>query len=163
LIAKASPDSTKEILSVINTSNREAYKDIIPEEHFREPVLSPEQLSDDFEWMTFYVYKREGKIVGVVALQVESEETGRLRWVYVLPGHQRTGIGTALVTYVEQRARKMGLKRLRLLTIGKAKWAVDFYRKLGYHLADKIERPWGCDVFMEKDLLPTCLPSKVVI
>jgi len=163
MIEKAGPDSAQEILSVINTSNREAYKNVIPEEHFREPVLSLEKLSDDFERMTFYVYKSQDKIVGVVALQVESEETGRLRWVYILPGHQRTGIGTALVTHVEQKARKMGLKRLRLLTVGKAKWAVDFYRKLGYHLADKIERPWGYDVFMEKDLLPTCLPNKVMV
>jgi len=163
MIEKAGPDSAQEILSVINTSNRQAYKNVILQEHFREPVLSLEKLSDDFERMTFYVYKSQDKIVGVVALQVESEETGRLRWVYILPGHQRTGIGTALVTHVEQMARKTGLKRLRLLTVGKAKWAVDFYRKLGYHLADKIERPWGCDVFMEKDLLPTCLPNKVMV
>jgi len=152
MIEKACLDDAAEILSVINTSNREAYKNIIPQEHFKEPVLSLDKLLEDLERMTFYTYKSEGSTVGVAALQIESEETGRIRWVYILPEHQRKGIGTALITHLEWKARKIGLRRLRLLTVGKANWAVNFYKKLGYNLADKIERPWGFDVFMEKDL-----------
>jgi len=152
MIEKACLNDAEEILSVINTSNREAYKNIIPKEHFREPVLSLEDLLENLERMTFYIYKSEGRIVGVAALQIESEETGRIHWVYILPEHQRRGIGTALVTHLERKGREMGLRRLRLLTIGKAHWAVNFYKKLGYNLADKIERPWGFDVFMKKRL-----------
>jgi N-acetylglutamate synthase-like GNAT family acetyltransferase len=152
MIEKACPDNAKEILLVINTSNREAYKNIIPKEYFREPVLSLEKLLEDFERMTFYIYESEGRIVGVAALQIESDEVGRIHWVYILPEHQRRGIGTALVVHLEQKAREIGLRRLRLLTVGKANWAVNFYKKLGYNLADKIERPWGFDVFMEKEL-----------
>ncbi|MEW6232322.1 MAG: GNAT family N-acetyltransferase [Chloroflexota bacterium] len=159
MIEKACFDDAAEILLVINTSNREAYKNIIPQEHFKEPVLSLDKLLEDFERMTFYIYKSEGKIVGVAALQIESEETGRIRWVYILPEHQRKGIGTALITHLERKARKIGLRRLRLLTVGKANWAVNFYKKLGYNLADKIERPWGFDVFMEKDLAAGHLSS----
>jgi hypothetical protein len=77
--------------------------------------LSLEKLLEDFERKTFYVYKSGGRVVGVAALQIESEETGKIHWVYV-------------------------------------RWAVNFYRKLGYGLVDKIERPWGFDVFMEKEL-----------
>ncbi len=152
MIEKACLDKAEEILSVINTSNREAYKSVIPKEHFREPVLSLEELLEDFEKMTFYVYKSGSRIVGVAALQIESEGTGRIRLVYILPEHQRKGIGTALVTCLERKAGEIDLRRLRLLTIGGAKWAVNFYKKLGYNLADKIERPWGFDVFMEKEL-----------
>ena len=154
MIEKACSDNAKEILLVINTSNREVYKKIIPEEHFREPVLSLEELLEDFGRMTFYVYKSEGRIVGVAALQIESEETGRIHWVYILPEYQRRGIGTSLVTHLERKARGINLRRLRLLTVGKANWAVNFYKKLGYNLADKIERSWGFDVFMEKELEP---------
>jgi len=154
-IEKACCDDAEEILSVINTSNREAYESIIPKEHFREPVLSLEKLLEDFERKIFYVYKSEGKVVGVAALQIESEETGRIHWVYVLPEHQRRRIGTALVTHLERKGREMGLRRLRLTTVEKAHWAVNFYKKLGYDLADKIERPWGFDVFMEKELEPS--------
>lgn len=152
MIEKAYPDNAKEILSVINTSNREAYKAIIPKKHFREPVLSLKQLLEDFQRITFYAYKSEGKIVGVAGLQIESEKTGRIHWVYLLPEHQRKGIGTAMVTYLERKAKEKGLKRLRLLTVGKASWAINFYKKLGYQITDKIERPWGYDVFMEKEL-----------
>ncbi|RMD58880.1 GNAT family N-acetyltransferase [Candidatus Parcubacteria bacterium] len=152
MIEKACLSDAEEILLVINTSNREAYKKVIPKEHFREPVLSLTELLRDFGRMSFYVYKSGGRIVGVAALEVEGEERGRIHWIYVLPGHQRRGIGTALVRYVEQKAKEIGLKRLRLLTVGQADWAVSFYKKLGYTLADKVERPWGFDVFLEKEL-----------
>ena len=115
-------------------------------------MLSLTELLRDFERMSFYVYKSEGRIVGVAALEVEGEERGRIHWVYILPEYQRKGIGTALVRYVEQKAKEIGLKRLRLLTVGQADWTVSFYKKLGYALADKVERPWGFDVFMEKEL-----------
>ena len=152
MIEKASPSDAEEILLVINISNREAYKKAIPKECFREPVLSLTELLRDFERMSFYVYKSEGRIVGVAALEVEGKERGRIHWVYILPEYQRRGIGTALVRYVEQKAKEIGLKRLRLLTVGQADWAVSFYKKLGYVLADKVERPWGYDVFLEKEL-----------
>jgi N-acetylglutamate synthase-like GNAT family acetyltransferase len=152
MIGKACAGDVQEILAVINASNREAFKKVIPPPHFREPVLSREQLLDDFERMTFYVYRQGGKIVGVVALHVQSAEMGRIRWVYILPGHQRRGVGTALVTFLEGQAREMGFSRLRLLTTAKARWAVNFYKKLGFRLTEKIERPWGFDVIMEKRL-----------
>ena len=101
MIERASEEHAKKILYVINESNRKAYKDIIPEEHFREHVLSIEELLQDFNRMSFYVYRHEGEIVGVAALHVLDKDTGRIRWVYVLPEFQRKGIGTALVTYVE--------------------------------------------------------------
>lgn len=152
MIEKAYFNDAEEILSIINTSNKEAYKKIIPKECFKVPVLSLEELFGDFERMTFYVYKSTGRIVGVAALQIESEETGKLHWVYVLPEHQRKGIGTALVTHLERKAREMDLKRMRLRTIEKADQSVNFYKKLGYHSTDKIELPWGFNVLMEKEL-----------
>jgi len=161
LIEKACSVDAVEILSIINTTNREAYKDIIPKEHFKVPILTFEELLEILDKMAFYVYKTEGKIVGVAALQVESEETGKLNWVYVLPEHQGKGIGTALVTHLERKAREMGLKRMRLRTIEKADQAVNFYKKLGYRLADKIDVAWGFNILMEKDLWPRAL-SKLV-
>jgi len=152
MIEKTHLDNAEEILSLINTTNREAYKNIIPKEYFKVPVLSLEELFRDFERMTFYVYKSADRIVGVAALQIESEETGKLHWVYVLPEHQRKGIGTALVTYLERKAREMDLRRMRLRTIEKADQAVNFYKKLGYHSTDKIELPWGFMRSMEKEL-----------
>jgi len=139
LIEETSSVDAEEILSLINTTNREAYKNIIPEEHFKVPILTLDELLEILDRVPFYVYKSEGKIVGVAALQVESEEIGKLKWVYVLPEHQRKGIGTALITHLEQKAREKGLKKMRLRTIEKADQAVNFYKKLEYRLTNKIE------------------------
>jgi len=116
------------------------------------PILTLEELLEIFQRMTFYVHKSAGMIIGVAALQIESEKTGRLHWVYVLPEYQRRGIGTALITHLEKKAREIGLEKMRLRTIEKAEQAVNFYKKLGYHLAYKIEVPFGFMVSMEKDL-----------
>jgi N-acetylglutamate synthase-like GNAT family acetyltransferase len=154
MIEQAHPDDVPAILALINASNRAAFRDIIPQSHFIEPFLSLEQLLDDFQRMTFYVYRSKGSIVGVATLYVENPDAGKIRWVYVLPGHQRRGIGTALVTHIERQARELGLNRLWLVTVEKATWAVSLYQKLGYSLRERIERPWGFNVRMEKEILP---------
>ena len=154
MIEEASYGKIKEILFVINTSNREAYKNIIPVECFKGPFMTLEDILEEFSKMTFYTCKIENKIVGVAALQIESREIGWVWHVYVLPRSQRKGIGTGLMEYTEERAKERGIKRLRLRAGagGKAFWAINFYTKLGYTPIDKIETPWGFDLVMGKEL-----------
>ena len=152
MIEKVRSVDAEEILSVINTTNREAYKSIIPKEKFKEPILTLEELLKILDKMVFYVHKSDGKIVGVAALDVLDDKVGKLRWVYVLPEHQRKGIGTALITLLEQKAVEKDLRKMRLRTIGKSHQAVNFYKKLGYKLTGKIKEIWGYDFLMEKDL-----------
>jgi len=141
------------ILFVINKSNSQAYRKIIPPEHFKEPVFTREELSQKFREMTFFIYELEDESVGVAALQIEDEELGYVRFVYVLPEHQRKGVGTSLVTYIEAEARRLGLKKLRVPYVDRnANWATNFYTKLGYEVADKRKKPWGYDLFFEKSL-----------
>jgi len=92
--------------------------------------------------MTFCIYKVENATVGVAALRLEDGGTGQLRWVYVLPEHQRKGVGTSLIEYIENEAVKRRLKKLTVLTNDNADWAKDFYSKLGYKTISKISRPW---------------------
>lgn len=152
MIQKASANDVEEILSVINTSNYKAYKKIIPKEYFKEQILTLKELLEELKMMTFYIYRCERKIVGVAALRIENEESGSIHRVYVLPEYQRKGIGTALMKFVEAEAKRKGIKKLWLFTLEKAYWAVNFYKKLGYKIAGKVERPWGTDVVMEKEL-----------
>jgi N-acetylglutamate synthase-like GNAT family acetyltransferase len=141
------------ILFVINKSNSEAYRKIIPPEYFKEPVFTYDELLKKFKEMTFYTYELKGEIFGVGALQTESESLGYVRFVYVLPEHQRRGVGTSLVIYIEGEARKLGLKALRVPYVDiNAHWAMDFYTKLGYKVVDKRKKPWGYDLFFEKAL-----------
>jgi GNAT superfamily N-acetyltransferase len=152
MIEKASIDMAGDILSVINISNREAYGSMIPQEHCKEPLLSLEALLPLFDTMTFYICRRQGNIVGVAALSLDMQATGRIHWVYILPEYQRKGIGAALVRHVEVEAVRKGLRALRLFTVGAALWAIEFYQKLGYRLIGKVDRPLGFDVVMEKKL-----------
>jgi GNAT superfamily N-acetyltransferase len=141
------------ILSVINKSNAEAYRKIIPLEYFKEPVFTYEELLKKLEEMTFYGYELDGKIVGVAAFQLQSECSGNVRLVYVVPEHQRKGVGTWLVTHIEAEARRHGLRQLRVPYVDiNARWAIDFYIKLGYRIIEKRGKPWGYDFFFEKML-----------
>jgi N-acetylglutamate synthase-like GNAT family acetyltransferase len=152
-IRRAKADDVQAVLFVINKSNSEAYKKIIPPKYFKEPVLTPDELLEEFKKMTFYAYRMEEVTIGVAALTLIEDNVGQIRWVYILPEHQRKGIGTALMNYVEKEATKMKLQRLKLLTSDKACWAKNFYSKLGYTMVDKVQQPWGDDAVFEKTLV----------
>lgn len=152
MIEEASWGDAESILSVINTSNREAFQCIVPQEHLKTPILSLLELQELMGRMPFFVYTSENRIIGVAALSVEGGETGWLQWVYVLPECQRKGVGKALVDHLENLAREKGLSRLQLFAAGTAIWVIEFYQKLGYRITGKIDRPWGFDVVMGRDI-----------
>jgi N-acetylglutamate synthase-like GNAT family acetyltransferase len=150
---RAKADDVQAVLFVINKSNSEAYKKIIPPKYFKEPVLTPDELLKEFEKMTFYAYRMEEVTIGVAALMLIEDKVGQIRWVYILPEHQRKGVGTSLISHIEVEATKIGLWKLRILTSDKAYWAKNFYSKLGYTMIGKISRPWGDDAVFEKTLV----------
>jgi len=151
-IYRAGAKDIQAILFIINKSNSEVYRKIIPPEYFKEPVLTLEGLLNEFEKMTFYAHKIGNVTVGTAALRVEEGGMGQIRWVYVLPEYQRKGVGTSLIEYIENEAVKGRLKKLRILTSDSAYWAKNFYSKLGYKMIGKFSRPWGDDVVYEKTL-----------
>jgi N-acetylglutamate synthase-like GNAT family acetyltransferase len=152
MIRPASQGDVEAILHVINISNAESYREIIPAEYFKEPVLSRTELIEHLTRMEFYVYQEDDMVVGVSALSRRDEATGELRWVYVLPGHQRKGVGTALIESLEKKAREKGLCEMMLFTDENAVWAIKFYEKLGYRREGKRKLPWGFDVMMKKQM-----------
>ncbi|RLE92371.1 MAG: hypothetical protein DRN04_10510 [Thermoprotei archaeon] len=153
MIQKADAKDVNEIVSVINESNYQAYRSIIPPEHFKHPVVTHNQILRDMKEMIFYVYKLKDKVVGVAALKpLHEKRTGLVRWVYVHPKHQHKGIGSALIKHIEEEARKLNLKKLRLFTHEKAVWAINFYKKHGYRIVGYIQRTAWKDILMEKDI-----------
>ncbi|KXH76376.1 MAG: hypothetical protein AM326_07090 [Candidatus Thorarchaeota archaeon SMTZ-45] len=152
LIEKSKLKDAQEIINVINSSNRDAFGRIIPKQYFREPIITLKEYEESLENMTFYIHRYEGSIIAVAALSVEAAETGRIRWVYVLPNHQKQGIGTALVSHIEAVARDMGLKKIRLVTDCNATWAIRFYKNRGYTQTSSIPNPWGFNIWMEKEI-----------
>jgi GNAT superfamily N-acetyltransferase len=155
MIQKATQQMADEILQVINISNQACYQSIIPDPYFTCPYLSMQELLVQFDSMAFYVALDADEITGVAALQTQSQRTGQVSHVYVLPVHHRKGIGTALMHHVHQEAARHGLTRLRLRVGEKAVWATNFYCTLGYTCCERCDCPEGWVLVMEKALLTT--------
>jgi N-acetylglutamate synthase-like GNAT family acetyltransferase len=143
-VERVDASDIESVLHVINTSNSDAYRSLIPLEQFKDPILTVEELMREFGNMRFYAYKLGKKFVGVAALRIDEGETGIVRWVHVLPEHRRKGVGSSLMEHVENEAKHLGLKRLRVVYVWeKAYWAKNFYAKLGYQKRDTVTLPWG--------------------
>ena len=67
---------------------------------------------------------------GVVGFgSMEAAAAWNIRWLYILPGHQGAGVGSALLGQLEGLGWRAGLNSIRLhATPG----AVGFYRRHGY-------------------------------
>ena len=67
-------------------------------------------------------------------------------------GVQRQGLGTQLVNLAEAEARRRGCTRAHTTTY--AHQALDFYRKLGYHIAGQLDDyPYGYTLYwLRKEL-----------
>lgn len=66
--------------------------------------------------------------------------SGGLRLVYLAPGLQRRGIGTAIHAELEAAARRMGLRALHLKSTALAR---PFYEALGYRAAGPAQVRYG--------------------
>ncbi|MGB9023415.1 MAG: GNAT family N-acetyltransferase [Candidatus Bathyarchaeia archaeon] len=117
------------IFKIINESAK-AYKDVIPEDRYHEPYMSLQELRREMSEMTFFGYEEEGKVLGVAGYQPVKDVT-LVRHIYVLPEHQRRGIGSKLLSYL------MGMATSRQILVGTweaATWAIRFYEKHGFKL-----------------------------
>ncbi len=72
------------------------------------------------------VYEREGAVAGFGQLDAEA---GEITSLFVNPAHAGQGVGTALLTALEDAARRAGLARLRL---NSSLNAAAFYESRGY-------------------------------
>ena len=65
---------------------------------------------------------------------------GHLLAIGVLPKHQRKGIGTALLEYMEKIARKYGVEEMLLWTAVDNQQALSFFRNAGFHIVGSEDR-----------------------
>jgi len=89
----------------------------------------------------FYVFEKEGQLLGTSALHIVWEDLAEVRSVAVSEDAGRRGIGTQVVGACIEEARQLGLKRIFCLT-----YKPDFFAKFGFVVVDKSELPhkvWG--------------------
>jgi amino-acid N-acetyltransferase len=81
----------------------------------------------------FSVVERDGMIIGCAALYpYPNESVGELAGLAVHPDYRDSGRGQALLAYLERRAKKIGVKRLFVLTTQTAHWFMEH----GFERAD---------------------------
>lgn len=79
----------------------------------------------------FSIMLHDGIIVGCAALYPHSEDEAELACLAVAPDQREWGYGEQLMRRIERRARKMGIKRLFVLTTRTEHWFVERGFSLG--------------------------------
>lgn len=127
MIRPCNSDDFNRIHFIINEAAR-AYEGVIPEDRWKEPYMSEEELRREIaEGVTFWGYQKRGELVGVMGIQRVGGVT-LIRHAYVLPAMQRRGIGGKLLAFLYSQTDTPVL----IGTWADAKWAIAFYQKHGF-------------------------------
>ena len=140
-IRKAAIADIKEIQKLVN-------------EFARKEQMIPRSVNELYENVRDFVVAEDKKnIAGVCALHVLWEDLAEVRSLAVRKEFQEKGIGSSMVRSCMREAKKLGIKRVFVLT-----YQPDFFRKLGFTDTDKASLPqkiWGdcirCPKFPECD------------
>ncbi len=106
------------------------YKGIIPEDRYHEPYMPIEELSGEMKRMRFYGYRKDTKLLGIMAKERIKDVT-LIRHAYVLREYQNQGIGSKLLEFIQ---KNIDTGWLLIGTWKAATWAIEFYEKHGYEL-----------------------------
>jgi len=136
MIRKLSPSNLDPILKVINDA-AQAYKGVIPDDLWKEPYMSSEELRHEIDsGVEFYGWFENDVLLGVMGIQFVGDVT-LIRHAYVLPEHQRRGIGSKLLRHLISLAKT---SEILVGTWANATWAIRFYEKHGFKLVPPEEK-----------------------
>jgi GNAT superfamily N-acetyltransferase len=131
VIRKCHSADEAEIFNVINEAAK-VYSGAIPEDRYYDPYMPLSELRKEMGEMTIFGYEEAGKLLGVGGYQ-PIRDVSLVRHLYVLPEHQKKGIGTNLLNHIRSIATG---QRLLVGTWEAAKWAIAFYEKHGFRLQE---------------------------
>lgn len=117
------------IYEIINEA-AQAYKNVIPPDRWHDPYMSKEELQAEIDaGVVFWGYEIDDNLAGVMGIQ-DVRDVTLIRHAYVRPGHQRRGIGSALLTHLRSQTNRP----LLIGTWAAATWAIQFYETHGFRL-----------------------------
>ena len=110
------------IHEIINDASR-AYKAVIPEDRFRDPYMTKEDLQQEIDdGVVFWGYEENGVLIGVMGTQ-NIQDVTLIRHAYVRTVNRRKGVGKHLLSFlVDQTSRP-----ILIGTWAEARWAICFY------------------------------------
>jgi len=125
------PGEEGTILAIVNAA-AEAYRGAIPADRWREPYMGAQELRHEIAaGVAFSACEADGEVVGVMGIQ-PVRNVDLIRHAYVRPDRQGLGIGQALMAEL----RKKNSRQLLVGTWAAATWAIRFYERVGFQLAD---------------------------
>ena len=135
MIRRCRDDEFEVIYAIINEA-AEVYKGIIPQDRWKEPYMSTDELQEEMKaGVTFWGYEEDGELVGVMGIQPVQDVT-LIRHAYVRPANQGQGIGGRLLAALSRQA----IRPLLVGTWADAVWAIRFYEKHGFRLLSSEEK-----------------------
>ena len=135
MISEYKKTDTSKILYIINDASLK-YKGIIPDDCWREPYMSEQELIGEFsDGVRMYGYHHNNKLIGTVGIQ-EVKDVILIRHAYTLTSHQGKGMGSALLEYLLKKNQN---SRFLVGTWRNATWAIRFYEKFDFILHAKEE------------------------
>jgi len=135
MIYKITNNDFEKVLAIINKAAT-VYKGKIPEDCYKDPYVSAEELYEEVKSaVQFYGHIEKGDIAAVMGIQPVQEVT-LIRHAYTISNQQRRGIGEILLKQLLSLART---KRVLVGTWESAQWAIKFYQKQGFKLLSRKE------------------------
>ena len=136
MIRKLSSSDFDSILKVVNDA-AQAYKGVIPDDLWREPYMSSEELKREINaGIVFYGWFEDDVLLGVMGIQSVKDVT-LIRHAYVLTKYQKRGIGGKLLKNLIDLAKT---SEILVGTWASATWAIRFYEKYGFKLVSSEEK-----------------------
>ncbi|UCG79083.1 MAG: GNAT family N-acetyltransferase [Nitrospirota bacterium] len=127
MIRKCTEEDFETVFEIVNDAAA-AYKGVIPEDRWKEPYMSRDELRHEIDdGVVFWGYEDEGELLGVMGIQDVIDVT-LIRHAYVRTGRQKKGIGSKLVAHL----RTLSDRQILIGTWADAAWAVRFYEKHGF-------------------------------
>ena len=133
MISEYKKSDVSKILHVINDASLR-YKGIIPDNCWRDPYMSEQELIDEFsDGVRMFGYHQNNKLIGVIGIQ-EKKDVTLIRHAYTLTFHQGKGTGSTLLKYLLKKKQN---SRLLVGAWRNATWAIRFYEKFDFILHAK--------------------------
>lgn len=122
-------DQEFDVIWAIINDGAQAYKGIIPEDRWKEPYMSKDELRHEVDEGVLFWGWEASELVGVMGVQPVQDVT-LIRHAYVRTSSRNQGIGSRLLTHLQERTTSPIL----IGTWADAAWAIRFYEKHGFQI-----------------------------
>ena len=100
-------------------------------------LMLPRSLNELYENLRdFWVAAEKNKVVGCCALHISWEDLAEIKSLAVKKDRQKKGIGNELITACLQEAKRLGARKIFVLT-----YKTDYFKKFGFRRIKNSELP----------------------